>query len=314
MLFRKNRVPTGTPELEFPIEIDVEYAGSYTISLDDLPNFSTCQSIEDLVTGQIMTLDENFSYTFTQTDLSPTRRFVVSMSNPVTSMDVESASCFDSANGEVELDVASSFGTYGLVIEDESGASIFAAFDTVGQLTISNLSAGIYKVLLENEDFSCSIDEQFEIFEPSEIMVDYEASSLQANIHPSASESISFTNKSIGASEFAWNFGDGSPVSTDANPSHLYTEAGTYQVELSAGNGNSDCDQSYTSLVQAVNNAPAGSVELEEVKPYNLLVSKDIRIEFESEVNRVDVLNALGQVVYSNEKVDGDLLIDLKKK
>ena len=31
---------------------------------------------------------------------------------------------------------------------------------------------------------------------------------------------------------FSWNFGDGSPLSTSANPSHLYTVAGTYNATL----------------------------------------------------------------------------------
>ncbi len=35
----------------------------------------------------------------------------------------------------------------------------------------------------------------------------------------------------------SWNFGDGSPVSTTANPSHTYTTAGTYTATLTVNNG-----------------------------------------------------------------------------
>lgn len=46
---------------------------------------------------------------------------------------------------------------------------------------------------------------------------------------------VSFTNTSQLATEYFWNFGDGS-TSTDANPSHTYTQAGTYNVMLIANN------------------------------------------------------------------------------
>lgn len=36
----------------------------------------------------------------------------------------------------------------------------------------------------------------------------------------------------------SWNFGDGSPVSTDANPTHTYVSNGTYTVTLTVSNGN----------------------------------------------------------------------------
>ena len=41
-----------------------------------------------------------------------------------------------------------------------------------------------------------------------------------------------------------WDFGDGSPASSDVNPTHTYGKAGTYRasVEVSDGSGDSDSD------------------------------------------------------------------------
>ena len=47
---------------------------------------------------------------------------------------------------------------------------------------------------------------------------------------------VTFTNASKDAEEYAWNFGDGSLLSKEANPVHTYAEAGTYTVELTAKN------------------------------------------------------------------------------
>lgn len=51
---------------------------------------------------------------------------------------------------------------------------------------------------------------------------------------------VSFTNSDNDAENFLWNFGDGN-TSTDANPNHTYSSAGTYNVCLNATN---HCGQS----------------------------------------------------------------------
>lgn len=45
-----------------------------------------------------------------------------------------------------------------------------------------------------------------------------------------------FTNSSSHASAYSWDFGDGSPLSTAANPQHAYAAPGIYQVTLFASN------------------------------------------------------------------------------
>ena len=47
---------------------------------------------------------------------------------------------------------------------------------------------------------------------------------------------VQFTDTSTDATAWTWDFGDGTPVSYDQNPSHIYTSSGQYTVTLTAAN------------------------------------------------------------------------------
>jgi gliding motility-associated-like protein len=48
---------------------------------------------------------------------------------------------------------------------------------------------------------------------------------------------FSFTNYSLGATSWIWDFGDGTNTTTDKNPVHEYASTGTYTVKLTVTNG-----------------------------------------------------------------------------
>lgn len=59
---------------------------------------------------------------------------------------------------------------------------------------------------------------------------------------------VSFTNLSSGASNYFWDFGDGSAVNTAVNPTHTYLTVGTYSVILVCQSG-FGCISSYSDQV-----------------------------------------------------------------
>jgi len=61
------------------------------------------------------------------------------------------------------------------------------------------------------------------------------AFSYQPSTNPEAGDSIMFTNASLDATSYSWDFGD-TYTSTDEHPSNVYVEAGAYTVTLTASN------------------------------------------------------------------------------
>lgn len=54
---------------------------------------------------------------------------------------------------------------------------------------------------------------------------------------------IDFTNTSVGAQSYLWDFGDGH-ISYDVNPTHTYRTPGIYTVKLVAFDGGGGCPPS----------------------------------------------------------------------
>lgn len=90
---------------------------------------------------------------------------------------------------------------------------------------VSSVGSGSGSEAYEGDGFM--IDD-FEIV-TSAPTAEFEAETTTAFI----GQEIQFTPRSNGVLTYEWDFGDGSPVSTDANPVHSYSSAGTYTVSLS---------------------------------------------------------------------------------
>ncbi len=92
---------------------------------------------------------------------------------------------------------------------------------------------GSFNVVLTASNAGCSDDTTISINANSGPAANFTASSTNG----CAPFSVTFTNSTAGTANYTWNFGDGSPASTQTNPNHTYTATGSYSVTLIATQG-----------------------------------------------------------------------------
>ncbi len=92
-------------------------------------------------------------------------------------------------------------------------------------------SAGVYTLTVTNSSSGCS--------QTATVSVTQNNVTASFNADPITGEAplaVTFTNTSVGATSYSWNFGNGS-TSTAQDPNTLFNDAGTYYVILTASNG-----------------------------------------------------------------------------
>ena len=125
-----------------------------------------------------------------------------------------------------------------------------------------------------------------------------------AAFSPNATELVvNFTDNSSGTpTTWSWNFGDGSAVSTEQNPTHTYAAAGTYTVLLTVGNGSCVANISQEITVEKINST--SNVNLYNSKLYPNPATNQVILEFfnsSKEGLRIDFIDALGKTLISRK-------------
>ncbi len=122
--------------------------------------------------------------------------------------------------------------------------------------------------------------------------------------------SVNFTNTSVNASSYIWDFGDGLPLSSLVNPAHLFPESGVFNVCLTANNGG--VPNTFCQDVDVVNVglADASLAKSLQVGPNPASDRIQVRLDGNTEVT-VEVLDVFGRRVLPLQNFRSQTELDL---
>ncbi|MBL0153489.1 MAG: PKD domain-containing protein [Chitinophagaceae bacterium] len=126
-----------------------------------------------------------------------------------------------------------------------------------GSVNHQYAAAGTYNVtLLLNDDRYCNSpdDTVLQLNVAANVLARFTAPNIVC-----INKTVQFTSTSVGADTYLWDFGDGSPTSTDQNPIHTYTTAGPFTVTLTASNLGTCNKTNTTTAVITVFDTPTAS-------------------------------------------------------
>ena len=113
-------------------------------------------------------------------------------------------------------------------------------------------SDGYYNVFVRFEDLSGCVDSfDFDVNPHPVPQAGFSINQLDTCVLPA---NFDFSNSSLGATNYAWTFGDSSNQNSQTNPAHSYTNDGTYDVMLHVSN-TYGCEDSIVILINPVPNA-----------------------------------------------------------
>jgi hypothetical protein len=117
---------------------------------------------------------------------------------------------------------------------------------------------------------------------------------------------INFTDTSLGATSWAWDFGDGT-TSTLQNPSHTYAATGNYNVALYIENSNKSWDEISRPITLSTMGLADNTKELFQLypNPTNGIVTISLA-KSATKVN-YQIIDYSGKIVHEHELSDSQL-------
>lgn len=288
-----------------PINTLTYQSGNHTLTFDNLDNVEGCFVLEDLIENKQITLTPtNNTYTFFLSDTTTADRFNLHVYEFAQELITNNSSCYGSNSGMAELELFNLGSDYLISWIHENGTSIQTDFNATGKQSITDLAPGKYTVEVSSNGITCpATNEYFTIMEPGEIKTDFDfgTDSLLFFVH----EEIEFNNLSTGdIMSYEWNFGD-NITSSLMNPKHSYFTEGIYSVELTASNGNSDCDVNSKKVIQVMN----GRVSVESSDAENTSVKQienSLMLKSESMISEYEIIDLSGKALDSKNAIQNN--------
>ncbi|MDP2386939.1 MAG: T9SS type A sorting domain-containing protein [Bacteroidota bacterium] len=230
-LFQINGVAPITSNFSMPVRAITGYAGTYTITADNVSSFPSgaCISLYDNYTG-ITTDLRNNAYSFSLSDTTQAARFTLNITiNPLQVNTITNDPTCNLPNSGQIIAVGNNSGPWNYYWKDVNGLPIKTSLNKSDPDTLETLSGGVY-VLEINTVGNC--DNNVTQFGLNSVDVTIASFSSMDTLYLGLGANTNITNTSVNAVVNSWNFGDGFGVSNDYQPTYQYLVGGIYSITL----------------------------------------------------------------------------------
>ncbi len=185
-------------------------------------------------------------------------------------------------------------------------ASVMIAIDTniTGSFTFTGLPGGNYRVEF---DYSVYTPQQ-NVFVDQHLLV---AGLNVSNNHDFVMQNIQFYTAASNATQYVWDFGDGSTITGVANPTYFYIYPGVYTVKVNCSN-NYGCMTESDTLMYIEVGTSVNTIDGNTVK---IITDKNtIRVETDNvaaDVYTYIIYDLQGQAIKTGPVSTPDLLVDM---
>ena len=255
-----NALPGLVRKMTVGVHADVNVAGSYMVTPTEVGAFQpdVCIMLEDMATGNYYDMRSGAapSFVLAAGNNNGQPRFRIHFSTPLI-VSVSDAMCHGSNDGEVMLNKAGNFNWY-YSLADSAGNNVASGAGISEGDTLTDLAAGAY-TLTSVSSFGCPETNSFIVGQPSPLQPSFVPSDSLVYV---SQGTIQFNNTSTAGDTYTWDFGDGSPVSTQLSPAHTYAYAGNFTVTLTASHG--ICQETVSSTVSILPDITTGAGDISE--------------------------------------------------
>lgn len=305
-------IPALNSDKIVPLGLEAAQNGAQTLRLKHVDNIEESVQIilEDTKLGVFQNLRNNPNYNYVYDAQTDVNRFRLHL-KPSVFISATTESC---VQNDATITIHSPSATsWSYNVTNQQGISVAQEQAFTGTTQINNLSGGSYFVTLTNT-FGSMLQREVVVPSGSPVSAAISANTTTA----SALEApVQFNANVNGATDFTWDFGDGSIVTGVLNPSHTYAEPGVYTVTFIASNANCMEVKSLQITVRA-NPTGISAADKQSFRIYPNPASSVAMLQLnlpERETSlTVNVLDAAGRLVMSRvyENVDKKANLELE--
>lgn len=310
-----NATPDNGNSYQFSLHVRATSSGVHTLDwsgLDIAFEHYRCAMLTDHVTGTVINMEEEDSYSFTMSAGYEGNRFTVEVSKKSSNnLTVTDASCAGLNDGKVMVDLSNAGENYTYTLVNDANGQTVTTFNSLRKSVLIELAAGEYTLKasdINKANDKCGSSAAIVINDPMTIA----ASFTKDKAHILAGAEVNFISTSKGAAKLNWEFGDDLSVSADESVKHTFTQPGTYTVELTASNAEDGCKQKTMQEI-VVHSAADGSVA--DSRDLGIVAMKGAvgyTNPYEGTAH-ITVFTTDGKLVYSQDLNDPSGMVNLEK-